>query len=193
MCATHFICVYNKHPKIELPASVNKHQIMKEKFVEKESHKHRLAKELLASWFHQQDEMHDFCQVAQFTWRSNYGVYTELKFYETSDPYYFECSAGLKDYAEIEDKDVRGDNPLEWFDPLVDRGKILFVPDITIFHKGSATILIEVVHKNPLTNTKIDIIKKFFEGYHVEVYEIEAEEILRHTGIPNNLKCKQVL
>lgn len=166
---------------------------MKEPFIEKESHKHKLAKELLASWFNKQDKTQDFCQVAQFNWRSNYGVYTELKFYETSDPYYFESSVGLRDYSEVKGKDIRGDNPLEWFDPAIDRGKFLFVPDITIFHKGTAVILIEVVHKNPLTETKIETIKKFFGGHHVEVYEIEAEEILRHTDIPNHLKCKRVI
>lgn len=166
---------------------------MKQPFVERESHKHRLAKELLASWFYEQDKAQDFCQVAQFKWRSNYGVYTELKFYETSDPYYFENSVGLKEYAVENGMDIRGENPLDWFDPAIDRGKFLFIPDITIFHKGTPVILIEVVHKHPLTQSKIDTIKKFFDGYQIELYEIEAEEILRHTGIPTHLSCRQVI
>jgi len=166
---------------------------MKKTFIEKESHKHRLAKELLASWFSKQDKTLDYCQVAQFKWRSNYGVFTELKFYETSDPYYFENSHGLKEYKEINGVDARGENCLDWFEEGIDRGKILFKPDIVIFHKGTPAILIEVVHKHPLTEEKIELIKKFFEGFHVELYEIEAEEILRHTDIPRKLKCRQII
>ncbi len=166
---------------------------MKDKFIENESHKHRLAKELLYSWFDEQNKSNDSCQIAQFKWRSNYGVFTELKFYETSAPYYFECSKGLKEYSLINGVDSRGLNPLDWFDTKIDRGKIIFVPDITIFHKGCPTIIIEVVHKNSLTKSKIEKIKQFFQYHHVELYEIDAEEILRHTGIPNELKCAKII
>ena len=167
-------------------------------FIEKESYKHLFAKNLLKKWFLQQEETkEDYCKVAQFEWRKNYGIFTELKFYETSDPYYFESSEGLTpDNRHSENgKDLQKENPENWFDPNFDRGKILFVPDVTIFHKGTPAMLLEIVHRSPLTNQKIKKIRKFFTGYHIELYQIEAEEILRHDKsiIPNFLKCKQVL
>lgn len=166
-------------------------------FISRESYKHLFAKNLLKRWFLEQDHQLDFCSVAQFKWRSNYGIFTELEFYETSDPYYFETSKGLKEFCGYDNNyiDKRGSNPLEWFDPNFNRGKILFVPDVTIFHKGTPVILLEVVHTSPLTSWKIKRVKDFFEGYYVELYEIEAEEILRHdkSVIPAILKCKQVI
>jgi hypothetical protein len=170
---------------------------MKERFIERESYKHLFAKNLLKKWFIEQDVSKDHCEVAQFKWRSNYGVFTELKFYETSEPYYFETSGGLLEYTGngVNGTDLRGANKLNWFDSKFNRGKILFVPDVTIFHKGTPVILLEVVHTSPLTTWKIEKVKKFFEGYHVEVYEIEAEEVLRHDKsiVPKYLKCNQII
>lgn len=166
-------------------------------FIERESYKHLFAKNLLKKWFLEQDNSEDYCQVAQFKWRSNYGIFTELKFYETSSPYYFELSGGLKEHEGFDEKyvDKRGINPLDWFDPAFNRGKIQFVPDVSIFHKGVPVLLLEVVHTSPLTTWKIDNIKKFFDGFHIEVYEIEAEEVLRHDKslVPKYLQCKKVI
>ena len=47
-----------------------------------------------------------------------------MKFYESSDPYYFEMSYGL-DFNEVVSKN--NTCATQWFDPLVDRGKIIFV------------------------------------------------------------------
>jgi hypothetical protein len=138
-------------------------------FIERESYKHLFAKETLASWFFEEEKGKDFCQVAQFWWRSNYGVYKELPFYETSEVYYFEG----------------GENS----------GKIIFVPDVTIFHKGTPSLFLEVVHKHPTPQWKIEKIKKFFQKFQIDMYEIEAEEILKHDkkSIPNYLECKQLI
>lgn len=167
------------------------------RFIPRESYKHLFAKNLLKRWFLEQEKTEDFCQVGQFKWRSNYGVFTELEYYETSDPYFFECSVGLIEYSGQDDDgiDKRGKNPLNWFDPNIDRGKILFVPDVSIFHKGTPVILLEVVHTHPLPDWKVKKIKKFFNGFHVEVYEIEAEEVLRKdsSSVPNYLQCKQII
>ncbi len=157
---------------------------------ERESYKHLFAKNLLKRWFLEQDTNNDFCSVAQFNWRSNYGIFTELEFYETSNPFYFELSDGLREYSS-----ERSKNPLDWFDPDFNRGKILFVPDITLFHKGSAVKLLEVVHTNSVPDWKKRRIEKFFAGNHIEVYEIQAEEILRHdkTIVPAYLECRQII
>lgn len=161
-------------------------------FEEKESFKHKMAKDLLHGWLSELDKV-DGAELHPFRWRKNYGVYKELKFHETDDPFYFECSKGLFDYDKYpEIRDSK--EPLEWFDPNYDRGKILFVPDITIFHKGSATILIEVVHKNHVSREKLHRIKNFYSrnGSHLEVYEVDAEEILKQIKVPIKLNCRKL-
>lgn len=150
---------------------------MKPKFEERESFKHKLAKELLAKWFKDAETGNDFCELAQFKWRKNYGVFTELKFYDKSDPYYFELSKGL------DPRRRRFKDPAMWFSDE-DKGKILFVPDITIFHKGTPKYLIEVVNTNSVSGAKFNAIAKFFNGHYVEIHQISADEILRHTAIP---------
>ncbi len=169
-----------------------------EKFVKRESRKHNQAKNILKRWFSEQERLNDSCRVAQFKWRTNYGAYSELMFYETSDPYYFEQSKGLLEYAGTTKtgRDRRGKNRLKWFDPNFDRGKFLFQPDVTIFHKGVATILLEVVYTNPTSTEKLERIKRFFNGHHVELYDIDAEEILRYEHSPTHpehLNCKRLI
>jgi len=162
----------------------------KGKFIHRESFKHLFAKNLLKKWF-LESEKDGSCEVAQFQWRGNYGVFAELKFYETSDPCYFEVSGGLD--PDKDEFPVRG-NPKDLFLPNFNRGKILFVPDVTIFHKGSPKYLLEVVHTNPLSKSKIEKIDKFFGGC-VNLFEIEAEEILKQDSdtVPEYLECRQIL
>ncbi|MCV5968697.1 hypothetical protein, partial [Lactococcus petauri] len=78
------------------------------------------------------------------------------------------------------------------FEAGFDRGKILFAPDICVFNKGSAWILIEVVHKNGVSDRKLDVIKRFYGDTPFELYEVSAEEILRHTSVPVKLRCRML-
>lgn len=151
---------------------------MIKKFKEKESYKHLFAKELLAKWFQEEEINNDFCNVAQFSWRANYGVFTELKFHKTDDPYYFENSEYL--YTDNEE---------------FDRGPILFVPDVIIFHKGSPRYIFEVVNTNPVSNFKLQKIKSFFDGYYIELYEIYVDDILKFdkNEKPNYLECNRLI
>lgn len=148
----------------------------KQPYIQRESYLHRFAKNLLAKELKQIDKSNDSCSFGGLSWRKNYGVFTELAFYETSSPYYFELSKGLKDDVN------RKTNPLEWFDKSVNRGKILFVPDIVIFHKGTPMIIIEVVHTHALDYKKARTMSEFFEDFYIEIYQVSASEILRCTG-----------
>lgn len=150
-----------------------------------ESYKHKAAKELLHSWLVNIENGTGFQPSVPFTWRMNYGVHLELPFYETDDPYYFETSGW------VENDKNKAFYPEE-YDPHFDRGALLFVPDITIFHKGSATILIEVVHTCPLSRDKIKKILKFFDGYYVDLYEIDADNILSQTNKKCELKFRKI-
>lgn len=143
-----------------------------------ESHLHKLAKETLFKWLQNIEQgIPNNPEVnLPFHWRApNFGIHMELPFYKNSDPYYFECSYHVFD------------NENEFYEPP---GQLLFVPDITVFHKGAATILIEIIHKSPVTKIKLDRIKDFFEGYHLELYSITAENILNQTNKYCNLKFK---
>jgi hypothetical protein len=93
-------------------------------------------------------------------------VKKELMFYEQSDPYYFEHG--------------------------IPEGQLLFVPDITVFHQGAAHLLIEVVHTSEVSTQKLDAIKCFFLNQWVQVWEIQAEEVLRQTSVPNVLKTVKI-
>lgn len=154
-------------------------------FKSRESFLHKAAKEQLFKWL--KDAEHespdkDGCSFAQFGWRKNYGVFMELPFHETDDTCYFERSA----FASYDHNNK--------FVPLdIDRGKILFVPDIAVFHKGEPTMLFEIVVTNPVTEYKIETIKRFYGGSHVEVYEVLAMDIMRLTDKPNRLPCKQII
>jgi len=63
-----------------------------------------------------------------------------------------------------------------------------------VFHKGTPIYLLEVVHKHSIPLCKLNQIKQFFDN-NIELYEIEAEEILKHDKsiIPTYLKCKRLL
>jgi hypothetical protein len=161
---------------------------MKTPFIEKESFKHKLAKELLYSWLvNEEKRSGDSCKFGPLSWRCNYGVFMELKFYETSDPYYFENSEGKKqdlDYDSLPEL-ITGN---EWFDENFNRGKILFVPDIVIFSKGCPVIIIEVVHRNPLSEEKLNKIGKFFSGNYCQIYQVYADTILNQCNETDKIK-----
>jgi len=145
-------------------------------FKERESFKHRLAKDLLYKWLIESERSKNF--IWPFVWRPGYGVFKEMRFFESSRPYYFEESDGLMEVGKVV------------FEPNFDRGRILFAPDICIFHQGVAAILIEVVHKNGVSDQKLSVIKDFYKDTPFELYEIGAEEILRHTDVPKKLACR---
>lgn len=141
---------------------------MQPKFVAKESFKHLMAKDLLHKWLSDQELKSGFCKLYPFNWRVNYGVFKELPFYVKSSPYYFELSEEGHEQSPI-----------------------LFVPDITIFHKGLPIYLIEVVHQNHVSDKKLKRILDFFDG-DITIIEISAEEILRQTQVPEKLEYKLV-
>lgn len=133
----------------------------KEKFTDNQSYKHRYAVNLLTGWLQDEEQKHESCSFCGFAWRRNYGVFPELKFYETSHPFYFE----------------QGENS----------GRISFVPDITIFHCGMPLYLIEVVHRHPPSIEKLFKIHEFFYPWTVEIITISADAIVNNVAIPSYL------
>jgi hypothetical protein len=132
-----------------------------------ESYKHRAAKNIMYQWLSDSEKsslkdhlMHRnrFCG---FYWRKNYGIHLELPVYCSSSIYYFEEDTPIDD-------------------------TILFRPDITIFHKGTAKYFIEIVVTNPVSSKKLD--KMISYNRNTSVVEINADDILMNTGVPESLK-----
>jgi len=112
------------------------------------------------------DKNNDICTYANIYWRKNYGVFKNLPFHEKSDIYYFECS---------------DDNHL--------KTKLLFTPDITIFHKGEAKILIYI---SELSVSEYNEILLFYGNNQVEIYEADANYILFRTEKSENATLKNI-
>lgn len=161
---------------------------MNKEFKTNESFLHEHAKELLAKFLRDIEKVSDGCRFNQISWRKNYGIFTELPFRILDDPYYFENSAGIIDIQEV----MESNDYLKRFDNSFDRGRILFVPDITIFHKGSAMIFIEVVYTNKTPQWKIDRMQLFFEDNYFEIYEVSAWDIMRQVGNLDNITLKKI-
>jgi len=154
----------------------------------KESYKHLYAKNILAEWLKEKERDKDAVRYPPLYWRHNYGIFVELAFHERDDPYYWEASGGL-----IHLEDENGNIFDSVFDENFDRGKILFVPDICIFHKGTPTIFLEVYHKNRVQQYKLEAISKFFKGFPIEVWEISADWILSQIKQPDVLKTCELI
>src|SRR6478736_842525 len=163
-------------------------------FTNLESYKHKYAKDIMFDWIKYAEENPYnglYSKVGQIEWRSNYGVFKELKFYTTSSGYYFETSGGIQNNSH----NIVGD-PDNYFDKDFDRGSILFVPDITIFHKGMAVFFIEIVNTNDVSDIKLKRMQDFAEreGYFPTLYKIKADDILNINvgNVPNFIKCEEI-
>jgi hypothetical protein len=59
-------------------------------------------------------------------------------------------------------------------------GFIIFVPDVVVFDENGICALFEIVHRNPVSDKKWNIMFDYFDdqGYIPKIFEIDAEEIL---------------
>jgi len=150
----------------------------------KESHKHKLAKELLFKWLSEANGINGnsnskWCNFAQFYWKPHF-VLQEMIVQEKDWEFYFE---GGSERCSYDFKELRHNEIIKNY------GKILFVPDITVFHCGSPAYIFEIKHTHGLTKEKVKTMKDFFPG--VQVVEIMADDILNLdcTKIPEKIKC----
>lgn len=66
------------------------------------------------------------------------------------------------------------------------------VADIVLPHKGSPSYFIEICHTNSVSNEKLEKLKQVMT-HNASLIEIDAEWILRQTGIPSKLEIKRWL
>lgn len=161
-----------------------------ERFIEKQRFLQPIAKELIAKILTEKEKKgEDYCRLQDISWSPNYGIFTNMVFHELDSPYYFECSAGLMDESKTKDLE----NCLDWFDTNINRGNILFIADIVIFHKGAPAYIIQVSDKHKTSPSKLKAIRKFFNGHFIEVYEASALNVMCQIGNIENIKLKRIL
>lgn len=146
-----------------------------------ESFQHKKAKQLLYKWLVEAErnkEQGQLCQYKAMTstffegawydkneiiaWRKSAGVHMELPFYENSSLWYF-------DYEER------------------NTGKILFIPDIVIFHQGAPHIIFEIVHKHGISQAKSQKMREYFKDHNIDIQVIKAEFIMSQIRKPKRL------
>ena len=132
-------------------------------------------RELLRHGFCQAERLNNY-SLGPIEWRDNYGVFENLPFHRSDNPYYFENSAGLLPPDRERSRPMSA--PADEFEPGFDRGPVLFTPAFTIFHKGTAVHLLYTRHPG---EAELSTIAAFYDGYgyHVWYAELLGGEAVR--------------
>jgi hypothetical protein len=159
-------------------------------FIENESYKHKMAKEVLKKWFENESEKKDYRTIGDISFRPNRhsGIFLEYPIckgvcgnYDNSWLHNWDeiCLDGVYEYVPTYDECI---NKYDSY-PIA-------IIDMVGSHKGSPSIGIEICHKNPVSQEKINKLKEF--GV-CNLIEIDADWILNQTKIPSQLKYKRLI
>jgi hypothetical protein len=168
-------------------------------FIENESYMHKMAKEVLKKWFEETETETDgggMC-IGGIGFRSNRksGIFLEYPICTNitttwPDPAYQNLNSWEKNWDEIADEEGKYFNEyVPTYDECVEIYKSypIAIIDVVCSHKGSPSICIEICHKNPVSQTKINKLKEIGVD---SLIEIDAEWILKQTKRPSKLKYK---
>ena len=157
-------------------------------FIENESYKHKLAKQVLKGWFDNNDIGDGACELGDIYFRHNWGErggvlleYPICKFNNGTDSW--------NDY--VVDNFMGSENCIiipTYQECVNDYNSYpIAIIDIVCCHKGRPKIGIEICHKNPVSQEKIKKLKEF--GVE-KLIEIDADWILNQVKMPSQLKYK---
>lgn len=185
-------------------------------FKENESYKHKMAKEVLKEWFYGGNGIGDIdfypnreCGVwfeypivndehnnsVDNNWDEifpHHSISFDERFqldreYEKLDEL---RKLGLQKAAEIEADNFQNEY-VPTFDECIKVGIYpKRVVDVVLTHKGKPEWFIEICHKNPTTNEKIDELRKL--GVY-NLIEIDAEWIMKQTGRPSEIEYERLI
>ena len=163
-------------------------------FIENESYKHKLAKQILKEWFDNSNDG-ESCELGDIYFRHNWGEYGGVlleypicKFNNGTDSWNhlvvdnFMGSENCITYQEIIPTYQKCVNDYNSY-PIA-------IIDVVCCHKGFPKIGIEICHKNPVSQEKIKKLKEF--GVE-ELIEIDADWILNQVKMPYQLKYKRLI
>jgi hypothetical protein len=184
-----------------------------------ESYKHQFAKATLAGWFREICEenwnanvSHNLDHVALYpaSWRVNrgrpyWGVWTEYPICldknnrivgdqawdETNwDQSHLDCECNTKcDCPKYKPGSLLDVRPPSYEEVIAIGLLPIAIFDVAIQHKGTVVYGFEVVHKNDVSKTKLEYLKRIF----VEVYKIDADWILSRVARPKELVCQRIV
>lgn len=167
---------------------------MSKQFIENESYKHKMAKEVLKKWLETQTiEDKDYSGIGDIRFRSNRksGVFLEYPICKNIT-YYNEIIGGNSWKTNWDE--IQGDwnEYVPTYDECVNKYKSypIAIIDVVCCHKGSPQIGIEICHKNPVSQEKINKLEEFGVD---DLIEIDADWILHQTKIPSQLKYKRLI
>lgn len=158
-------------------------------FIQKESFKHKYAKELLFNWLNE-GGFDDFKTPSGGWWGD--GVFMEYPIVKVPDQHHFNGTLGFNynfgdgRYEYYESKTGHKISPT--YQQCVDYGDIpIAVADIAIVHKGNIDAIFEIYHKNKVSDNKINKLIQNFGELNFHLYEISASALLRLTEKPKNI------
>ena len=157
-------------------------------FIENESYKHKMAKEVLKKWF---EESGDYGNKGigdiQFSPNRTSGIFLEYpicnnSWYQNWD----EIGCSIDEITGCWDEYV------PTYDECINNHHSypIAIIDMVCSSKGRPHIGIEICHKNPVSQEKINKLKEF--GV-CNLIEIDADWILNQTKIPSQLKYKRLI
>ena len=174
-------------------------------FVKRESYTHKLAKELLCKW--QSENSQIAIEYNGHIYHTHYAYHFTVTEYPITDEFpqlldeVYSCGTNI--YKKNEDGGesiIPGlctyrENGVEC--PCIecsffDKFDLLAVADIVTGYKGLITNVFEIVHKNQLSEKKIQLYRKIARGYDLKVYVLEAQHILGQIEKPKLLHAKLV-
>ena len=171
-------------------------------FTNNESYKHKCAKEIFKQWC---DSTSWSCLGGdarristnykhELYWRSNRSqeAWLEYPIVVNSD-----INSIENNWDEIWPGDEEGCNWNGFVPTYTECNEYNLYPisviDIVLPHKGKPAYFIEICHTNPVSNEKLEKLKQLKIGPDTSLIEIDAEWILRQTGIPSKLEIKRWL
>jgi hypothetical protein len=144
-----------------------------------ESYKHKYAKSVLAGWLREKKEIvleeYPFCVDEGNNLIGNDPVWAEV-----------DACGHLKSWSG------KGCGAPPTYDELL-AAKLLPIAifDIAVEHKGLITYAIEVVHRNDVSNKKLEYLKRINLWY--GVYKIDADWILSRCGCPLKIELERII
>jgi hypothetical protein len=213
-------------------------------FIENESYKHKMAKEVLKKWFEETETGDGYMGIGDIQFRSNrksgifleYPICTNItancvcpsfytiqeimekghsfddalkqcdceqygydvldlnyeKFYKMTHTTHTNLNSWESNWDEIVGGYGGWNEYVPTYDECVNTHKSypIAIIDVVCSHKGSPRIGIEICHKNPVSQTKINKLKEIGVD---SLIEIDAEWILQQTKRPSKLKYKTLI
>lgn len=184
-----------------------------------ESYKHQFAKETLASWCREVaaadiDRGPNPLMFENVYWRTNrgapgWGIWVEYPVCLNRqneivglDPVWDESNWDKSEiygdppdniYLSVKEGSLLNQRP-PTYDEVIAMGLTpILIFDVAIQHKGTIIHAFEVVHKNGISDTKLEYLKRACRYSSLQVYTIDADWILSRVKCPEKLELAKVI